>query len=162
MNAERERELVERATAYPYAVPPRSFVQVGERTLDPAELEVDLAGRTPLLAYGANAAPSVLARKLAAAAEPVLARQAAMRDFDVVYSAHISPYGSLPATIQRSPGSEASVFILYLSEGQLDSISRTEPNYELALLDGISCRLDSGDSLTRGRRLSKPPRLSCL
>jgi hypothetical protein len=147
VDANGERELVERATGYPYAVPSRSYVQVGEATLDPVEIEVDLAGRTPLLAYGANAAPSALARKLGPEAAPVAVKRAAMRDFDVVYSAHISPYGSVPATLQRSAGSEVSVFVAYLTEPQLARIAQTEPNYELTLLDGVSCQLEDGDSL---------------
>ena len=32
-------------------------------------------------------------------------------DFDVVYSAHISPYGAIPATLQRSPGTDVRVHV---------------------------------------------------
>ena len=74
------------------------------QTLDPAELEIDREARTPVLAYGSNAAPEVLSRKLALSDQPVLVVPARLREFDVVYSAHISPYGAVPATLQRSPG----------------------------------------------------------
>jgi hypothetical protein len=148
VSANRQGELLERATAYPYAVPSRSFVQVGEKTLEPAEVQVDLAARTPLLAYGANAAPSVLARKLAQAPDPVAVRRASLQEFDVVYSAHISLYGAVPATLQRSAGCEAPVFVAYLTERQLTLVSQTEPNYELVLLDGACCRFEDGGSLT--------------
>jgi len=57
-------ELVRRALAYPYEPPAGSFVQIGDRTLPVPPAEVDVAGRRALLAYGANAAPEALTRKL--------------------------------------------------------------------------------------------------
>ena len=41
-------EVVRRALDYPYAIPKRSFVQVGERSVALGEVEVDLAQRTAL------------------------------------------------------------------------------------------------------------------
>jgi len=143
-------DTVKRALDYPFAAPAHSFVQLGERTLDSTEIEVDTRGRPPLLAYAANAAPEVLARKLGESTRdaPVLAVRASLADFDVVYSAHISRYGSVPASLQRSPGTEVTVFVLYLTGEQLRLISATEPNYERATLRDVSCRLESGERLT--------------
>jgi hypothetical protein len=62
-------EILARAVAYPYPAPLRSFVQLGTRTHDLPIQGPDIGGRRPLLAYGANAAPAVLARKLAALCE---------------------------------------------------------------------------------------------
>lgn len=142
-------EILKRALEYPYAIPHRSFLQVGGRTLElPAE-GVDLSGRTPLLAYGSNAAPAVLARKLAALPElplPLLAAELA--DFDAVYSAHVSAYGSVPATLLPSPATLVPAFVAYPTEEQLRLISATEPNYELTRLAGISCRLRDGGAVT--------------
>jgi hypothetical protein len=140
-----QSEVVERALGYPYAIPSRSFMQVGDRTLDLEAVDVDLSARVPLLAYGSNAAPEVLARKLGANAEPVPVIRAALAGFDVVYSAHVSAYGSVPATIQPSSGTEPTVSVAYLTAEQLRLISGTEPNYELKPLRGVSCRLEDGN-----------------
>ncbi len=98
-------EILARAAAYPYEAPLGSFVQRDGQAHRLAAEDLDLAGRRPLLAYGANAAPEVLARKLAAHPhQPLPVLRAELAGFDVVYSAHISPYGAVPATLQRSPG----------------------------------------------------------
>jgi hypothetical protein len=136
-------DVVERAMGYPYSVPLRPFVQAGHRTLDPDEIELR-GERLPLLAYGSNSSPEVLARKLSLNPEPVLVTPARLQDFDVVYSAHISPYGAVPATLQRSPGTAARVCVAYLTSAQLALLSSTEPNYELATLRPVNCRTDGG------------------
>jgi hypothetical protein len=108
--------------------------------------EIDPGGRIALLAYGSNAAPEVLARKLGPTPEPVLVVRTVLRDFDAVYSAHVSRYGAVPATLARSPGTEVPAFVIYLSEGQLGLLSRTEPNYDLARFDRPACTLDVGEA----------------
>ncbi len=144
---------------YPYAVPARPFVQQGHRTLDPAEVEIDDEQRSRLLVYGSNASPEVLARKLTLSADPVLVEPAWLHDFDVVYSAHFSAYGAVPATLQRSPGTTARVAIIHLTAEQLRLVSATEPNYELTALDTATCELHSGEAVTQALRLRQPPRL---
>jgi hypothetical protein len=141
-------DVVERALGYPYAAPPGPFIQLGHQTLDPAEVEIDREARTPVLAYGSNAAPRVLSRKLALSDQPVLVVPARLREFDVVYSAHISPYGAIPATLQRSSGTEVRVHVIYMTSAQIGVISATEPNYEPELLGGIECRLEDGEELS--------------
>lgn len=141
-------EILARAVAYPYAAPLRSFVQLGSATLDLPPGEIDLAGRAPLLSYGANAAPSVLARKLAPPPElPLPVLRAELDDFDVVYSAHISPYGAVPSTLQRSPGTRIPVFVAFPTGEQLELLSASEPNYELLHLGGLAARLELGEEL---------------
>jgi hypothetical protein len=137
-------EVLERAMRYPYAVPAHPFAQLGHRTLSPDEVEIDWDRRTPLLAYGSNGSPEVLARKLALSADPVLVEPTWLHDFDVVYSAHISPYGAVPATLQRSPGTVVRVAILHLTPEQLKLVSATEPNYVATELEGVRCELSSG------------------
>lgn len=144
-------EPAERALGYPYAIPERSYALAGDArgalgAVAPDAVEVDLAGRTALLAYGSNAAPEVLARKLAAAPDPVPVIRTALRDFDAVYSAHISTYGAVPATLARSPGTEVRAFVAYLTSEQLELVSATEPNYDLARFDRPSCTLEKGDA----------------
>lgn len=142
-------EVLERAMRYPYAVPARSFVQLGHRTLDPQEVEVDREQRSRLLVYGSNASPEALARKLALSAEPVLVEPAWLHDFDVVYSAHFSPYGAVPATLQQSPGTTVRVAIVHLTEEQLRLVSVTEPNYELTSFESMACELRDGTPVSR-------------
>ncbi len=141
--------ILARAVAYPYEAPLRSFVQLGARTLDLPEGELDLGGRTPLLVYGANAAPTILTRKLAdlpTVALPVV--RAELDHFDVVYSAHISPYGAVPSTLQRSPDTTVPVFVAYPTPAQQALLSATEPNYELRRLHELSLRIEAGPAPT--------------
>jgi hypothetical protein len=140
---ERDESLA-RALAYPYAIPSRSYALVDGRTEDVDAVDVPRDGRTALLAYGSNAAPTVLARKLGATPDPVPVVRTVLRDFDVVYSAHLSPYGAVPATLTRSPGTEATAFVVYLTDRQLTLLSATEPNYRLASFDRPSCTLERG------------------
>lgn len=140
-------EALAHAAAYPFAAPLRSFLQLGARSED-LPPEPDLSGRRPLLAYGANASPRVLAVKLAALPpEPLPVLRAGLLDFDVVYSAHISPYGAVPSTLQRSPGAIAPVYVAYPTPAQEEAIVATEPNYELARLE-LAVRTESGEELT--------------
>jgi len=148
VDSEAAAAILKRALDYPYAVPDRSYLYRDGKALDLPAGSLDLAGRSPLLAYGANAAPSALARKLAPLpdiAMPVL--RAELADFDVVYSAHVSPYGAIPGTLQRSRGAVAPAFVVYPSEEQLALLSATEPNYELRRLNEVACRLEEGGSL---------------
>jgi hypothetical protein len=100
------------------------------------------------LAYGSNAAPEVLSRKLALSDQPVLVVPALLSGFDVVYSAHISPYGAIPATLQRSAGTEVRVHVIYMTKAQVGLVSATEPNYEATVLRGVECQLEDGEWLT--------------
>lgn len=131
-------EILRRALEYPYATPERSYLlREGEARKLPEE--VDLTGRAPLLAYGANAAPDSLARKLSSLAEaelPVL--RAELEGFDVVYSAHVSPYGAVPATLLESPGTSVPVFVLHPTPEQRALLSATELNYDLVEVNGIA------------------------
>jgi hypothetical protein len=129
--------ILKRALAYPYAVPERSYLyRDGEARELPAD--PDLTGRTPLLAYGANAAPEALARKLASlpgVGLPVL--RAELEGFDVVYSAHVSPNGAVPATLLESPGTTAPAFLVHPTAEQRALLTASEPNYDLVELNGI-------------------------
>lgn len=137
--------ILARAVAYPYEAPLRSFVQLGSVTLDLCAYRLDLDGREPLLSYGANAAPVVLARKLAALPDvPLPVLRGELDDFDVVYSAHISPYGAVPSTLQRSPGTRTPVFFAFPNAEQLELLTATEPNYELRRLQGLRAETELG------------------
>lgn len=140
-------DVVERALGYPYDAPWHPFIQLRHETLAPDALEIDLDERSAVLAYGSNAAPEVLSRKLALSDQPVLVAPAWLDDFDVVYSAHISPYGAVPATLQHSPGTRVRVHIVYMTKAQVGLVSATEPNYESALVETAVCHLDEGETV---------------
>lgn len=131
--------ILRRALEYPYATPGRSYLYRDGAAHDLPEGDPDLASRTPLLAYGANSAPEALARKLAPLGGielPVI--RAELEGFDVVYSAHVSPSGAVPATLTESPGTTAPVFVLHPTSEQHALLTATEPNYDLVEVDGMS------------------------
>ncbi|HEU4462618.1 MAG TPA: hypothetical protein VFR75_08495 [Solirubrobacterales bacterium] len=131
--------ILARALEYPYATPDRSYLyRDGAATELPAD-GPNLAGRSPLIAYGANAAPAALARKLTqlpGVELPVMRFE--LDGFDVVYSAHVSPYGAVPATLVESPGTVAPAFLLHPTAEQLALLTASEPNYDLEEIDGLA------------------------
>lgn len=155
-------EIVKKALGYPYEIPQRSFVQLGDRTLIPPPRGPDLSGREPLLAYGANAAPEALGRKLAPLPdEPLPVLRAELEGYDVVYSAHISAYGAVPGTLHPSPGTTVPVFVAYPTEEQRELLTATEPNYELTRIEPPALRVDgAGELALVGAYLSRHGPLS--
>jgi hypothetical protein len=139
-------ELVRRALAYPYDPPAGSFVQLGDRTLPVPPGEVDIDGRRALLAYGSNASPEALTRKLAhLEPRPIPALRVALGGWDVVYSAHVTRYGSVPAAVVASPGTVANVHLLFPDDEQLAALAATEgQNYRLEQLADFSAEYEIG------------------
>lgn len=139
VDPEQTAAILERALAYPYAAPERSYLYLDGEARELPASGTDLSARTPLLSYGANASPDALARKLAAlpgVEMPVL--QVELEGFDVVYSAHVSPYGAVPATLLESPGTTAPVFVIHPTAEQRALLTASEPNYDLVELNGIA------------------------
>ena len=128
--------------------------------LDPGSL----AARVPVLAYAANRSPEALERKRSRPGFPadtaIVVLRARLRHLDVVYSAHLSAYGSVGATLQRSPGTSAEVSVTLLTEPQLAALGETEPNYTLAELRAVDLELEGGGRLDRVR--SYVSRHGCL
>jgi hypothetical protein len=107
---------------------------------DPApRADVDAAiaaGAVAVVAYGSNASPIVLARKLGErAAAAVLAKPVVLADTDVVFSAHVSRHGAIPATLLPWPGAEVDAWLLAVPAGAIDALDATEPNYVREDLD---------------------------
>lgn len=131
--------ILARALEYPYAAPERSYLYRDGTAAELPPEGPDLTDRTPLLAYGANASPEALRRKLTqlpGVEIPVL--QCELKGFDVVYSAHVSPYGAVPATLVESPGTVAPAFLLHPTAEQLALLTASEPNYDLVEVEGMA------------------------
>lgn len=119
--------------------------------IDPA---IAAEPRLPVIASGSNAAPERLAQKFTQTFAggprdvviPVV--RAELHDFAPVYSAHISGYGAIPATLQHTAGVSSFVFVTWLTPGQLNRMHDTEAlglNYGFARIGGI--RLAFPDAL---------------
>lgn len=137
-----------RARDYPYYLPDRSYVWWGGRH-DPLHIdEFDpplTAGRTPVLAVGSNQSPVQLARKYGIGSKHVVpVERGRLRDFDIVYAAHISRYGALPSMLQAAPGVDVTLFVNWLDDEQLAIMHATEGNYHFAEIDDVSLRLEDG------------------
>lgn len=141
---------VERALGYPWERPPGSYQLTGAGV----ELLADLSaaerrrvlerfasaagGRSPLLAIGSNAAPATLERKLAHFAteedRAVLALTGRLHEFDVGAAAQPTLYGSMPATLFPSPGTEVCATVLWVTPDQFTQLTWSEISYRLGRL----------------------------
>lgn len=135
-----------RARDYPYAILTRSFVY---RDSGVGEFERSLCtGRTPVLAIGSNQSPRRLAEKFGDDASHVIpVQRARLKDFDVVYSAHISTYGAVPAMLQVSAGSKVDLAVTWLNDAQLEIMNHSEvraANYAFAQIDDLELSLEGG------------------
>jgi len=120
-----DRAALNRAFGYPYEVPAFSWVfEDGVvAPIDGASFE----GRTPVLAYGSNAAPDQLIRKFGdVPGTSIPVTRAVVVGVDVVYAALFAAYGSVPATIHDSPGTEAFVHVTWLTPAQLERMHASE------------------------------------
>jgi hypothetical protein len=157
-------ESRDRAFAYPWARPAHSYLlRDTEVTLLPAlapatlaanldELTGPTSGRTPLLAFGSNGAPSTLIRKFAHFPAPqdrrVLVLAGHLHDFDVGASAQPTMYGSLPATLFPSAGTAVRAAVLWVTQAQFTQLAWSELSYRLGRLraefvaDEAGCSLD--------------------
>lgn len=108
--------------------------------------------RVAVLSLGSNASPEQLGRKFSALAGPVLIPviRGQLLDFDVVYSAHITRYGSVPAALASAPGTRVQLFVNLLDAAQLEVMHHSESlgrNYAFCRLEGIRLELEGGRTL---------------
>jgi hypothetical protein len=142
-----------RAKAYPYRIPDYSYLLVDGscQALPRGAPLPDLSGRRPVLACGSNQSPEQLGRKFGGGdGDAILVTRAWLEGFDVVYSAHFSSYGAIPATLQRAPGTTVGLSITWLTPTQLRRMHETESvglNYDFGHLDDIALTLVDGDLL---------------
>lgn len=139
-------DRIAHAKSYPFSIPGHSFIYDRGAVTHAGADPVDTSGRTPVLAAGSNQSPDQLHRKFGHLPETgtIPAQRGRLRDFDVVYAAHLSSYGSVPATFQSSPGTAVTVFVLWLDDRQLARMHETEGNYTYDRLTGIAVETDDG------------------
>jgi hypothetical protein len=132
-----------RAVGYPYDITAHSFTFIdGEAApFDAAHT----AGRRPVIGYGSNQSPLRLRQKYGTDHAPIPVQRAWLADHDVVFSAHFSSYGSLPAALRHVPGTRVAVAVNWLSDAELEVMHPTElDSYNFARLDGLSLALEGG------------------
>jgi len=145
-----EAASFEQAVGYPWARPEGSF----QLTSEGIELLADLedgdrdrilerftspdGGRVPVLAIGSNAAPEALERKFAHFPEEsdrvLLALTGRLHDFDIGVAPQPTMYGSMPATLFPSPGTEACATVLWVTPKQFTQLMWSEFSYRLGRL----------------------------
>jgi hypothetical protein len=147
--------VLRRALDYPYRSPAHSYLYdaSAENWWRPLPDEPKLFdSRTPVLACGSNRAPERLMLKFKelfpSARIPVT--RARLRDFDSVYCAHVTSYGSIPATLHPSPGTSAVLHVTWLNDAELACMHETEQpgvNYHYVRMSGIDLAIENGPRL---------------
>ena len=162
-----DRELLALAKSYPFESPGTSYLfrdgearpLAGGSTLD----EI-FAGRAPVIGHGSNRSPAQLRRKFGRNAEIPVTR-AWLGDYDVVYSAHVTQYGSIAANLRHTPGARVEVFITWLSETQLPCMHETElggENYHFGRMAGVTLTLENGPAEELGESFVYLSTRGCL
>ena len=146
-------DKLHRAKSYPYHLPDRSYLlsHDGFEEMTGDALPLSLEGRTPVIACGSNQSPERLSQKFTLQEDrPIPVIRARLKDFDTVYSAHFASYGSIPATLRSSPGTTVSLFVVWLTDQELDRMHETESvgiNYSFGRFDGIEAEQEIGGPL---------------
>jgi hypothetical protein len=140
-------EDFERALGYPWERPVESYlmrdgsVQLLEMRDDIGALPLGGQKRFPLVTFGSNGAPGVLAHKLSVLGEDerdVLVLTGELAGHDVVASAHVAIYGAMPATIVPAAETSVRAGLLLVTAEQFTALTRTEFNYAVARIDGAA------------------------
>ncbi|MCR9255866.1 MAG: hypothetical protein NXI16_07185 [Alphaproteobacteria bacterium] len=119
-----DAERIAWAKSYPFD-PPRDGYVYRHGEVHPITPDVDLDGRTPVIAVGSNRGPRQLKRKYGDNAVVPVTR-IEIDHADVVYSASIAPYGSVPATLYPSEGTTVHLHATWLDAPQLEAMHLTE------------------------------------
>jgi hypothetical protein len=135
------------AKAYPFAILDHSFFLKDGAVTPLPPGDAHRAGRTAVLASGSNRSHEQLARKFAEDPEGVATERAWLADFDVVYAAHITRYGSIPTTLQHVTGMRVHLAINWLTDRQLAAMHATEGNYDFVALERIMLETETGPAL---------------
>jgi len=136
--------IVDFALSYPFDIPGKSYVLLPGGQMAAFERSA-CKDRFPVLAVGSNRSPKQLARKYPNLAEPLPVEHGLLKDHDVVFSAHLTVYGSVPAALASHPGCEVAVSLTWLNAAQLERMHATESmgkNYDFGRLRGVAFKSD--------------------
>lgn len=144
---------VVRALTYPYPAPDHDYVfRGGVAEPAPALTAAHRDGRIPVLAIGSNRAPEQLQRKFADMPDAVIGvERIRLAGFDVVYSAHLSGYAAVAATLLQVPGVEAEISVTWLPPELMPRMHATEGigvSYDFVALEDLSIHVLSGGRMT--------------
>lgn len=105
-----------------------------------------------MLAVGSNQSPVQLARKFRGGEwGEIPTARVHLQDFDTVYSAHMTGYGSIAATLHTSPATSVALYVNWMTSEQLIAMHKTEltsENYVFGRLENVTLRAEEGPSLT--------------
>jgi hypothetical protein len=150
-----DAERLALAKGYPFPAPGCSYLfrDGAAAPLESGSSQVALfAERQPVIGHGSNRSPEQLHRKFGAGVEIPVSR-AWLQDYDVVYSAHVTQYGSIAANLRHTPGARAEVYVTWLTETQLARMHETElggENYYYGRLADVSLGLEAGPAAELG------------
>lgn len=106
-------------------------------------------GRHPLVAFGANGAPSRLQDRFGAFEDPAdreaLVLTGELHDLDVAAQASPTAYGAMPGVLVASPGTAVRASVLWLTPLQLATLTFAELGYRLGRLDRACFVMDEAD-----------------
>lgn len=162
-----DAELLALAKSYPFTAFPDSYLLRGGQAVPVSAQPSDpdrYTDRLPVIAHGSNRAPDQLRRKYGEVAEIPVSR-AWLHDYDVVYSAHVTRYGSIAANLHHAPGTAVAVCVTWLSAPQLDRMHETELGgevYEYGRMAGIALALDQGPAAKMSEAYVYLSRRGCL
>jgi hypothetical protein len=149
--------LIQLAEDYPYHRPSVGYL-FDDDVIRP--LEAAWRGqRIAVIASGSNGAPGRLIQKFAGNAARIPVTPAWLHGWAVVYSAHFTSYGALPATLHPCPGARTLLCVTWLDEAQLDLMHRSEgtgERYDYVELTGLDLRVEGHGAVDRaGAYLSR-------
>jgi hypothetical protein len=124
-------------------------VETWDVELATARQAIRLQGCVAVVAAGSNAAPEQIARKWFGRGSPnrIAVVPATLTGLASLYSAHITSYGSVPATLHPVPGARSRLHVLFIPTGELARLDETESigrNYLVARLDGMYAQTPAG------------------
>jgi len=143
---------VVRALTYPYPAPDHDYIfRAGMTRPVTALTPDDRSGRVPVLAIGSNRAPEQLRRKYADMPGAEIAVERIWLDgFDVVYSAHLSSYGAVAATLLAMPATRVEISVTWIPPHLMGRMHATEgigTFYDYVELHGLSARSVAGNEI---------------
>ena len=138
-------DFYQKAISYPYTTPSKPFSFIDGKCVE--GVHISLNDRVPILSVGSNRSPYQLKNKFTLD-ENLCVTPAILYNSEIVYSASISPYGSIPATQWPLKGAEVILNVLWLNERQLNIMHLTEGigiAYNFVELDEGSVVIEGSD-----------------